>query len=112
MRVVWETHPLTAREIADRLEPHKGWSERTVKTLIARLVKKDALGYRQDGKRYAYSPAVSRERCVAAASDSFLERVFGGSASPLLAYFLRGKKLSPSEIAELRALLEEQGGEQ
>jgi BlaI family penicillinase repressor len=43
---------------------------------------------------------------VGAASDSFLDRVFGGSLRPMLAHFVEHRKLSPTELRELRKLLE------
>lgn len=41
-----------------------------------------------------------------AESESFLDRVFGGSMKPMLAYLVERKKLSPEEIRELKRLLE------
>lgn len=108
MRVVWEHTPCTAREVADHLVDQKRWSDRTVKTLLGRLVKKGVLSFEAEGKRYRYFPLVTQEQCVAAESSSFLDRVFDGSASPLLAHFLQRSRLSPQEIEELRALLEDQ----
>ena len=107
MEVVWEGEPMRARAIVAALQPSTGWSDRTVKSLLGRLVKKGALGFEVEGKRYRYHARVSREECVAAESRTFLERVFGGSTSPLLAHFLRDAELSPEEVARLRALLEE-----
>jgi BlaI family penicillinase repressor len=48
---------------------------------------------------------VSEGECIAAESESFLDRVFGGSLKPLLAHFADTRKLSPAEIAELKRLL-------
>lgn len=108
MNVVWEDHPITAQDVYDQLQARTGWALRTVKTLLARLVKKGALGYEVDGKRYRYHARVNREECVRAESASFLQRVLAGSASPALAYFVREGRLSPQEIQELRELLDNQ----
>jgi len=111
MEVVWASaRQRTAQEIAAEIAPPRGWSERTVKTLLARLVKKGALGYAVEGKRYRYHAAVTREEGVRAESRSFLERVLGGRASPALAYFVREARLSQQEIDELRRLLREKEG--
>lgn len=107
MNLVWRDPPVAAKEIADELAERTGWSVRTVKTLVARLVKKRALAFEVVGQRYLYRPLVSRDACVRAESRSFLRRVAGGSASPLLAHFVREATLTPDEIAELRRLLEE-----
>ena len=57
-------------------------------------------------RAYAYRPLVSEADCAAAASESFLERVFGGSLTPMVAQFVERRRLSPEEIAELRRLLD------
>ena len=108
MRVLWQRgkDPLTAQEIVDELAPRKEWSPRTVKTMLNRLVKKGALGFKAEGKRYLYSAKVSQEQCVRQESRSFLDRVFGGSAAPMLNYFVQNAKLSDQEMAELRKLLD------
>jgi len=107
MHRVWTDHPATAQEICDALGPHRRWSPRTVKTLLTRLVKKGVLGYESDGRRYLYRPLFSRDECLRVESRSFLERVSGGSVSPLLAFFVKEGELSPEEIEELRRLLSE-----
>ena len=107
MRVVWGKNPVTASDVAEVLSPKRGWSDRTVKTLLSRLVKKRALAFDVEGKRYLYRPRLARAACEQAESDSFLARVFGGAASPLLAYLVREKGLSRKEISELRRLLAE-----
>ena len=107
MLLLWQRAPQTAADVAAKLCPAHDWTERTVKTLLARLIKKGALTATPEGKRYLYEPAVSREDCVRQESRTFLDRVFGGSASPLLAHFVREGGLGPEEIEELRALLDE-----
>jgi BlaI family penicillinase repressor len=108
MRVLWDRGRATSREVVEAVAPEKGWNHRTVRTLIARLVKKGVLGYEAEGKRYVYHPLVSRDECALAESRSLVERVFGGSVSQLFATFVRGGALSPEELAELRRLLDEQ----
>ena len=79
-----------------------------MKAFLTRLVRKGALGFRKEGRAYLYRPVVKEEDCVAAASASFLERVFGGSLKPMLAHFVERKKLSEEEIRELRRVLKNQ----
>jgi len=112
MHVLWERSTATAQDVHAALDRGRQWSPRTVKTLLSRLVKKGALRFEVEGKRYLYRPRVSREQCVRAESRSFADRVLGGSASPLIATFLRESKLSPREIDELRALLDEKARRQ
>ncbi|HNQ72860.1 MAG TPA: BlaI/MecI/CopY family transcriptional regulator [Verrucomicrobiota bacterium] len=107
MRAVWAGHPATASEIIERLAAaDPSWHPKTAKTLLARLVRKAALDYEAQGRRYVYEPLVTERECVAAASASFLERVFGGALKPMLAHFVESRRLSRAELAELRQLLE------
>jgi len=106
MKVVWSQAPCPAGQIIAALqETDASWHPRTAKAFLNRLVKKKVLGFSREGRAYVYRPLLRREDCVDAASDSFLERVFGGSLQPMLAHFVQRDKLSPDEIRELRRLL-------
>ena len=105
MKVCWSRSPVTAQEIINTLSVHESWHPKTVKTLVNRLVKKRALGFQKSGRVYLYKPLVAEKDCVTVESQSFLDRVFGGSLQPLLAHFAENQKLSPSEIAELKNLI-------
>ena len=114
MRVVWDApRPLTAGEVVDALGPRTRWRPRTIKTLLARLVKKGADRAAEDGdgptgRRFLYRAAVRRDAVVRAESRSFLARVFDGAAAPALLHFLEESKLQlpPGEIERLRRLLQ------
>ncbi len=106
MKVLWARSPLTAGAVVAALQAgDPTWHPKTAQTLLGRLVRKKALGVTKEGRVHQYRPLVSETDCVAAASDSFLDRVFGGSLQPLLAHFVERRKLSPAEVRELRALL-------
>ena len=106
MRAVWQRHPATAGEILERLlQADPSWHPKTARTLLARLVKKGALDYESQGRAYVYEPRVTEQECVAVASASFLDRVFGGALQPMLAHFVEQKKLTATELRELEKLL-------
>ncbi|KAA5539468.1 BlaI/MecI/CopY family transcriptional regulator [Roseiconus nitratireducens] len=106
MNLIWDSQPTEASEVIAALGSENGWSGATVKTMLHRLVKKGALHTESVGKKYRYTAAVRRSDCVRRASRSFLERVFGGDAAPALLHLVRTSKLSDSELAELRELLD------
>lgn len=106
MKVVWRQSPVSAGEVIEELKnSDPSWHDQTVKTLLNRLIKKGALGYRKEGRAYLYRPLVSEDECVRAVSQSFLQRVFGGSLQPLLAHFVESHHLSAKEVDELTRLL-------
>jgi BlaI family penicillinase repressor len=109
MEALWESSPQTASELTKALRASMNWAENTVRTLLTRLVEKRALKTAENasGTR-TFIPAVKREACVRAESQSFLDRVFGGAAKPLLVHFAQNSKLSPDEIKELKKLLDQQ----
>lgn len=108
MRALWAKAPASAAEIIATLTANDPtWHPKTAKTLLNRLVKKKALGYKKEGRAYLYRPLVKEADCALAESESFLDRVFGGSLKPMLAHFVERKKLSAEEIRELKRLLGE-----
>jgi predicted transcriptional regulator len=107
MEVLWEESPLAAADVADRVSPDRGWSVRTVKTLLSRLLTKGAIFHEEDGRRYLYRPAIAREAFVERESEKLLDRMFGGRVTPLVAHLAERNKLSPQDIAEIEALLKE-----
>jgi len=107
MRVLWAADgPRSAGDVVGAVAAPNGWSPRTVKTLLNRLVRKGALGFRAEGNRYHYFPKITRDVVVRTESRSFLSRVFGGAAGPMLAHFVNEAPLTPDEIRQLRELLE------
>ncbi len=108
MKVAWAKAPCTAGEVIEVLvRRDASWHPKTIKTFLNRLVKKEALGFRKEGRAYLYRPLVTEVQCVEAASESFLDRVFGGSLKPMLAHFVERERLSADEIRDLKKLLDE-----
>lgn len=107
MRVIWARHPVNAAEVIARLtQQDPTWHPKTVRTLLSRLVQKKALDYEPRGRLYMYEPLVSERDSVAAVSESFVGRVFGGSLKPMLAHFVQHRKMSRKEIEELKRVLD------
>ena len=106
MEVLWEKSPQSAQEVVEALAPKKEWHEKTVKTLLNRLINKKILGFNKESKKYLYYPRVNRKVYLHAESRNFLESWFGGSVSPLLFSFAAQELLSKSELKELKKLLD------
>lgn len=112
MEALWARGPLGAEEIVAEVAPGQGWGEATVRTLIARLIKKGAAASERTGARVVYAPRVSREAYVTAESQGLLDRLFGGQVAPLVAHFTRTTTLSPEDRARLRRLLDDLDAEE
>ncbi|NIJ07778.1 putative transcriptional regulator [Sphingomonas vulcanisoli] len=107
MEVLWRQSPLTAQEVAERAGEGRDWSVTTVKTMLGRLLAKGVLAHEEDGRRFLYRPAVSREDYTSRETRRFADRLFGGRAAPLVAHLAEGDGLTSEDIAELEALLKE-----
>ncbi|APE28540.1 BlaI/MecI/CopY family transcriptional regulator [Aurantiacibacter gangjinensis] len=107
MEALWKRSPQTAAEVCDTVCAERGWSIPTVKTLLSRLVQKNALATEPDGRRYLYTPLIERSAYVGTESKRMVERLFGGKAASLLAHLAQEEALSADDIAEIERLLEE-----
>ena len=107
MKIFWNESPLTATQVIEALKEDSQWSPKTIHTLIARLVKKEALGVNKDSNLFQYYPLVSKEDCIGDETRSFLQKVCDGSFSMLLANFVKNESLSAKEIQDLKKLLDE-----
>jgi predicted transcriptional regulator len=105
MEVLWEQSPLTASEVAERIPAERAWSDRTVKTMLARLLAKGVLAHEEEGRRYLYRPLVHRADYVSRESRRLVDRLFGGRTAPLVAHLAETNALSDDDIVEIEALL-------
>lgn len=105
LSALWDDAPQTAADLTARVGKLNGWTQATVKTLLARLVQKGAVKAEADGRRYLYSPAVERADAVGEESQRFVDRLFGGRVSPLIAHLAEREALTDADIAEIEALL-------
>jgi BlaI family transcriptional regulator, penicillinase repressor len=107
MEVVWQHGPMRAEDIVEDLTGHQRWREPTVKTLLNRLLKKGAIRAEKEGRRYLYSPVLTRDDWLSRESKGLLDRLFDGRVAPLVAHFGRHGKLSKRDIAELKRMIAE-----
>lgn len=105
MESVWRENDQTAGQVIGSVSADNR-SHRTLRTLLARLVKKGAVSVKVVGNRHLYSANVSREMCVRIAAKEFSQRFFGGSLHSLMLHFVEHESLTPAEVDELRRRLQ------
>ena len=106
MRVLWDRGRAGAQEVTEALAVERNWRPQTVKTLLNRLVKKGAVVYAEEGRRFIYRAKLSRDAVVRAESRSFLSRVFDGAVTPALVHFVKLGNLSREDVEELKKALD------
>ena len=107
MRAVWKSPGLSAEKVIEALASSTEWSPATVKTLLNRLLGKKALRFEKKGKAYLYFPTFSEVEMRATEADSFIDRVFDGSLSPMVSHFVKSGRLNEDELKALRKILQE-----
>lgn len=107
MEVLWDHSPATAAEVCKAVCEQRDWTLATVKTLLSRLVQKQAIETRPDGRRYLYAPVIARADYVGGESRRLLDRLFGGRAASLVAHLAEAEALTDDDLAEIAALLKE-----
>ena len=107
MEVLWDRGTVTAAEVCEAVCEKRDWSLPTVKTLLSRLVQKQAIETRPDGRRYLYSPIMARADYVGGESRRLVDRLFGGKAASLVAHLAESEALTEDDLAEIEALLKE-----
>ena len=107
MKSCWTKGKCTARDVYEEVSRQKDWQYQTVKTMLDRLVGKGYIRMEKIGPICLYAPAVSQNKVMAKALDTFVGTVFDGAFAPLFAHLAKGRKLSEEEIASLKRLIEE-----
>jgi BlaI family transcriptional regulator, penicillinase repressor len=104
MKVLWDNSPLSVSELCQKLAANE-WHPKTIRTMVIRLAKKGAVSHKIKEDVYHYFPTVSKEECLRSATHSFVDRLFDGALTPMIAHFASRRTLSPEEKRELKKLL-------
>lgn len=107
MEVLWDLGTATAADVCTAVCEQRDWSLATVKTLLSRLVQKQAIVSRPDGRRFLYTPLMARSDYVGGESRRLVDRLFGGRAASLVAHLAHTEALSEEDVSEIEALLKE-----
>ncbi|MTK11406.1 MAG: BlaI/MecI/CopY family transcriptional regulator [Clostridiaceae bacterium] len=107
LKIVWANSPCTSNQVIEALEQSTDWSPKTIKTLINRLVNKNVLGFKEDGRRYLYYSLVEENECIKAENQSFLSKVYNGALKSMLVNFIKESDLSKEDIEDLKRILDE-----
>jgi predicted transcriptional regulator len=100
--VVWEHEPIHSRKLAELCADALGWKRPTTYTVLRKLCKRGILqNINATVTSIAKKGDVQRYE-----SAAVIDRAFGGSLPSFIAAFLKSKKLTPEEAAEIQALID------
>jgi BlaI family penicillinase repressor len=78
-------------------------------TMMGILERKGRLKRETVDRAHVYRPAEPQGKVVRGMVQDFLDRVFSGSARPLLVHLLENRDIDREELDELRSLLKDKG---
>src|SRR5262245_6592605 len=108
LQSLWDDGPGTVREVQERMAARgPEWTRSTVITLLQRLEKKGYATSDRSGFAFVFHAAVSRADLARQRMQEVADELTDGRAAPLLLAFAEKQKFTPSELAELRDLIDE-----
>jgi predicted transcriptional regulator len=108
LQTLWDHGPLSVRGVRKALgDQGDAWAYNTIQTLLTRLVQKNVVHARKEARAHEFEAVQSREEVLGAELEELAERLCNGSPTPLVESLVRMKKLSRSQIENLRGLLDE-----
>jgi BlaI family penicillinase repressor len=102
MKVVWQLKSATVRQVYEELLKGRKIAYTTVMTLMNILEKKGHLKKSQEERAFLYVPAKPRKQVIGSMVREFVQRVFNGSAEPLLAHLIEDEQVTERELEEIR----------
>lgn len=107
LRLVWQLGQPSVQEVCEALPAARQITYATVQTMLRRLEKKGYLRHESRGKAHVFIPAVRKDQVLGSAVRSFLDKLFGGDAVPLVQYLAENKHITTDDVEQLKALLNE-----
>jgi len=108
MKAIWPRGQATVRDVYDDLRERRPIAYTTVQTMMNILETKGHLKREPGKKAHVYSPVRPQHTVVKSMVREFVNRVFDGSARPLLVHLLKERGLTERERRELQRLLKEE----
>jgi predicted transcriptional regulator len=101
MKIVWERDRSTVRDVYETLLERRKVAYTTVMTMMKILEQKKYLKKTMADRAYVYRPAQPKGQVIGDMVRDFIDRVFNGSAEPLLVHLVQEHDLSPEELEEI-----------
>lgn len=104
--IIWACEPIASGSLSKKAEEVLNWKKTTSFTVLKRLCER-GIFQNQNG---IVTSLISREEFFARHSEQYVQETFGGSLPAFMAAFGTRKKLTDSEIDEMKKLIESMRG--
>jgi BlaI family transcriptional regulator, penicillinase repressor len=108
MKVVWRLGNATVRDVYEALREQRPIAYTTVMTTMKTMETRGHLKKRAEGRAFVYQAVEPQNRALRKIVGDFIDRVFNGSAEPLLAHLVRERRLSQKDLDQVARMIREQ----
>ena len=106
MELIWRMEPVTAKELTLAAAQEYGWNKNTTYTISKSLVEREYVSRQEPG--FLCTALIKKEEVRQSRAKGLIHSMFEGSATMFLAAFFQEEKVSPQELEQLQALIDEQ----
>jgi BlaI family penicillinase repressor len=107
MKLVWERDTAMVRDIYEALLERRKIAYTTVMTMMKILETKGYLKKRRVDRAFVYTPVQPKSQVIGGMIREFVDRVFNGSAEPLLVHLVKSNRISQKDLQKIVRMIEE-----
>ena len=105
MKIVWQLEKSTVRDVYEELLKHRKIAYTTVMTMMKILETKKYLKKSQEDRAHLYRPTKPKQQVLGGMVREFVNRVFNGSAEPLLMHLVEDQSLTEKDLDEITRMI-------
>jgi len=107
MKLVWQRGAATVRDVYEVLLERRKIAYTTVMAMMKILETKGYLKRCRQDRAFLYRPAHPRNQIIRGMIREFIDRVFNGSAEPLLVHLVKSQHLREKDLQKIVRMVEE-----
>lgn len=107
MRVVWTKKATTSSEVSALLEESFAWKPSTVKTLLNRLVDKNFLSTKKDGKRFIYEAVINETQGTESLAEDLTGKICARKIPDFLLTIMENSQFTLEDLENIEKLVAE-----
>lgn len=105
MKIIWQLEQATVRDVYEELLKYRKVAYTTVMTMMKILENKKHLEKTQEDRAYVYRPTKPKDQVLGGMVREFVNRVFNGSAEPLLTHLIQDSNLTQKELDDIARMI-------
>ena len=107
LQVLWSDGPCSLSTVCETLRGSREVAATTVATMLRVMSDKGLVKRTGSGRGATWSALATQQRTEAGMVRTLVDRLFDGAADRLAAHLVEGGQLNPTQLAELRQLIDQ-----